>query len=400
MPAEQPNKRNIRLFVPLVLIILLAGSGAAYYFLTRDKVSTDDAYIDGHIFVITPRVPGYVTRVMVEDNKVVKEGDPLLTLDPTEYEVNLAQARAALAADEATLTSLEMGVPLERSQTEQRVAAARAQVASLQKSLERLHQEERAAGEEVKRTGALRDQASLDLERIKALVVKGATAQSALDTARTNIRTSEALLGAAQAKLKTVAKQRASIEAELEGLKANVRLAATGEEVAVIKTRQVAAQQDKVRLSRALVRQAELNLSYTTVVAPAAGRVTKRSIEPGRMVSRGQPLMALVPLDPRGLWVTANLKETQLTRVEPGQRVQIKVDAYPGLRLKGRVDSIMAGTGAAFSLFPPENASGNFVKVVQRVPVKIVLESEAGEKLPPLRIGMSVVPTIFLTDRP
>jgi len=400
MPAEEPKKRRFNLVVPLVLVILLAGGGAAYYFLTRGKVSTDDAYVDGHVFVVTPRVQGYVTRVMIEDNQMVAQGDPLLTLDPTEYEVNLAQAKAALAADQATLTSLEMGVPLERSQTEQRVAAAQAQVASLEKSLERLAQEEQAAGEEVKRTQAVRDQALLDLERFKTLAAKGATAQSALDTARTNARTSEALFAAAQAKLKTVVKQRASVEADLEGLKANVRLAATGEEVAVIKARQVAAQQDKVRLSQALVRQAELNLSYTTIVAPAAGRVTQRSIEPGRMVSRGQPVLAVVPLDLRGLWVTANLKETQLTRVRPGQRVEIKVDAYPGLRLKGRVESIMAGTGAAFSLFPPENATGSFVKVVQRVPVRIALEPEAGADLPPLRLGLSVVPTIFLTDRP
>ena len=165
-------------------------------------------------------------------------------------------------------------------------------------------------------------------------------------------------MGAAQARLQTVGKQRASIEADLEGLKANVRLAETGEDVASIKSRQVAAQRDKVSLSQALVRQAELNLSYTQIPAPTSGQVTKRSVEPGRMVSRGQPLMSIVPLEAARLWVTANLKETQLTRVRPGQRVKIEVDAYPKLELRGRVESIMAGTGAAFSPLPARERLG------------------------------------------
>jgi membrane fusion protein (multidrug efflux system) len=153
-----------------------------------------------------------------------------------------------------------------------------------------------------------------------------------------------------------------------------------------------------VELAKAQVRQAELNLRYTKVRAPADGRVTRKNVEPGQMVAPGQSLMAVVPLTPGELWVIANYKETQLSHVRPGQPASIKVDTYPGLKLSGKVESIMAGTGAAFSLFPPENATGNYVKVVQRIPVKIVLDKREGSDTPILRVGMSVVPTIF-TDK-
>jgi membrane fusion protein (multidrug efflux system) len=182
----------------------------------------------------------------------------------------------------------------------------------------------------------------------------------------------------------------------MDGLKANVALAATGEDVAVIKARQVEAQKAKVQLAKSRLKQAELDLAYTTVPAPVDGHVTRKRVEPGLMVSRGQPLMAVVPLNPEDLWITANYKETQLTKVQPGQDVIIHVDTYPGLQLKGKVDSIMAGTGSVFSLFPPENATGNFVKVVQRIPVKITLDLNGQPAPPSLRIGMSVIPTILL----
>jgi membrane fusion protein (multidrug efflux system) len=196
-----------------------------------------------------------------------------------------------------------------------------------------------------------------------------------------------------------IKKQVASLESGLARQEANIRLAATGKESAEIKNRQVNAQQAKVELARARMKQAELDLSYTDITAPADGFITKRSIEPGVTVSRGQPLMAVVPLNPGELWVTANYKETQLSRVSPGQPVEIEVDTYPGTTIKGTVDSIMAGTGSSFSLFPAENASGNFVKVVQRIPVKITIHTEDVNSLPALRIGMSVIPTIHTTGK-
>jgi len=183
------------------------------------------------------------------------------------------------------------------------------------------------------------------------------------------------------------------ITADIKRLQAAIELAATGQDQAAIQGKQAAAQRAKVDLARERVRQAELNLSYTKIVAPVTGHVTKKQIEAGRMVAAGQALMTVVPLDPGELWVTANYKETQLRDVRPGQKVTLVVDTYSGRELTGHVDSIMAGTGSVFSLFPTENASGNYVKVVQRIPVKIVFDKTSGA-MPPLRLGMSVVPVI------
>jgi membrane fusion protein (multidrug efflux system) len=292
------------------------------------------------------------------------------------------------------LTSLELGVPLELTQTSQRVRGAQAQLESLRKTMERVMKEEEAAAQELKRAKAQHEQSELDLQRMKDLARTSSVARSTLDSADTAGRSSEAQMKAAQARLEGVKKQRASLESEQEGLKANIALAATGQDLALIKARQVDAQRARVELARSRVRQAELDLSYTAVLSPADGFVTRKRVEPGLMASRGQPLMAVVPLSLNDLWITANFKETQLTEVRPGQEVTIRVDTYPDATLRGKVESIMAGTGSVFSLFPPENATGNFVKVVQRIPVKITLVPNGGATPPPLRVGMSVVPTI------
>ena len=396
--AEEKKKNNHRRkgLVLIILVLILCGAGA-YYLWSRGRITTDDAYVDGHIFRITPRISGYVTEVYVEDNQSVKQGEPLLSLDRTDYDVALAEAKANLAEAEATLTSLELGVPLEVVQTEQKVRAARAQLESLRKSMDKALKDEEAAAQDLKRAEALHDLSVIELRRIRELVKTKVVPESQLDQAETSYQTSQAQVGAAKARLESVKKQKASLEADMEALRANVALAATGQDTAEIKARQVEAQKARVELARAKVRQAELNLSYTTISSPGDGYVTRKSVEPGLTVSKGQPLMAVVPLSPKELWVTANYKETQLTHVRPGQEVILHIDTYPDREIKGRVDSIMAGSGAVFSLFPPENATGNFVKVVQRIPVKIVFAAD-NPSPPPLRIGMSVVPTI-LVDR-
>jgi membrane fusion protein (multidrug efflux system) len=185
------------------------------------------------------------------------------------------------------------------------------------------------------------------------------------------------------------------VVSDIEGFKANIELATTGEDLARIKTSQMEAQEARVVLAKELVKQAELNLSYTRITSPVRGFVTKKKVETGQMVSKGQPIMAIVPLSLEDMWVTANFKETQITNVKAGQEVIIRVDTYPDAKIQGKVDSIMAGTGATFSLFPPENATGNFVKVVQRIPVKIVFNTENLSDMPDLRIGMSAVPIIY-----
>jgi len=393
--ASRKNNNHKKLFV-LIVVLLIVASALGYYWWSRGRVTTDDAYVDGHIFSITPRISGYVTKVFVTDNQKVQKGEPLLSLDPTEYEVALAEAKANLAEAESTLTSLELGVPLEVSQTTQRVRGAQSQLESLRKTLDKTLKDEEAASQELRRAEAVYDLSMIDLRRTKELVKTKVLPDSKLDEAQTTARSNDAQVGAARAKLESVRKQKASLEAEIEGLKANVALAATGQDVAVIKARQVEAQKAKVDLARSRLKQAELDLTYTTIPSPTDGYVTRKRLEPGLMVSKGQLLMAVVPLNPEELWVTANYKETQLTKVHPGQEVMIRVDTYPGLQLKGKVDSIMAGTGSVFSLFPPENATGNFVKVVQRIPVKITLDLKGHPASPSLRIGMSVIPTILV----
>jgi membrane fusion protein, multidrug efflux system len=395
--GQEPNNSRKKPLIIAVGVLMLA-AGIGYYLWTRHHVSTDDAFVDGHIFSITPRVAGFVTEVLVDDNQEVIKEQPLLRLDPTEYEVALAEARANLAEAEFTLTSLELGVPLELTQTSQRVRGGEAELNSLRKTLEMKLKDEEAAAQELKRTEAERDKSAIDLRRMEGLLKNNAISQATFDDTATKFATAAAQVGAAMARLESTRKQKASLQADMDRIKANIELAATGEDQARIRGRQVEAQKSRVELANTRVRQAELNLSYTTIYAPAHGSVTRKRVETGLMVSRGQPLMAVVPLRPDDLWVTANYKETQLTKVRPGQPVTLEVDAYPGVVLKGTVDSIMAGTGAVFSLFPPENATGNFVKVVQRIPVKIRLERGNPHPLPALRVGMSVVPTI-LTDR-
>jgi membrane fusion protein (multidrug efflux system) len=396
MDVPSTKNNNHKKILVLSVIILIVASALGYYWWSRGRVTTDDAYVDGHIFSITPRIAGYITQVFVTDNQKVKKGEALLSLDTTEYEVALAEAKANLAEAESTLTSLELGVPLEKSQTAQRVRGAQSQLESLHKTLDKTLKDEEAASQDLRRAEAGYDLSLIDLRRTKELAKTKVVPDSKLDEAQTTARSNEAQVGAARAKLESVRKQKDSLEAEIDGLKANVALAATGEDVAVIKARQVEAQRAKVDLARSRLKQAELDLTYTTVPSPTDGYVTRKRVEPGLMVSRGQLLMAVVPLNPEDLWITANYKETQLTRVHPGQEVRIRVDTFPELELRGKVDSIMAGTGSVFSLFPPENATGNFVKVVQRIPVKITLDLKGHPAPPSLRIGMSVIPTILV----
>ena len=387
--AKRPSKRNSIAILAGLLLVVVAG----YLILTWGQVSTDDAYVDGHTFMITPRINGFVTEVAVRDNEEVEPGQTLVVMDSTDYDVALAQAKADLASSEAQLASLSLGVPLQVNQTGFNVTGAQAQLQSQYKGLEQAKKDEDAANQAVAQTQAQLHQAQLDVGRMDQLRVKQVVAQSELDTAQTNVKTSMALFQAAQAKALSARNNVAALQADIDRYKANIGLAATGQDVAEIKTKDVQAQQAKVDLARDQVKQAELNLGYTKIVSPVRGHVTRKNVEPGQLVLAGQPLLAVVPLDGDNVWITANFKETQLTEVRPGQPVDVEVDTYPGVKIKGTVESIMAGTGAAFSLFPPENATGNFVKVVQRVPVKIIINA-GSERYPLLRLGMSVVPTI------
>jgi membrane fusion protein (multidrug efflux system) len=387
----RPGRKRMILLAVLALVV---GFMLVQYVRGMGKVSTDDAFVDGRIYQITPRVAGYIVQDLVEDNQLVEEGQPLLMLDPVGYEVAVAQARADLAAAEAQLASLRKGVPLQKNQTEFQVAGATAQLESLMKSLDQARLEEAAAGQLVLQAEAELRNAELNFSRLSELRAGGIIAQSALDEAQTALDAARAQAGAARDRAQAAGRNLASLRENVARMQANIGLARTGHDVADIKDLEVAAQEARVELARERVRKAELDLGYTRILAPAKGHVTKKKIQAGQLVDAGQPLMALVPLDPGELWVTANFKETQLARVRPGQKVDLEVDTYPGREFTGRVESVMAGTGAVFSLFPPENAMGNYVKVVQRIPVKIVLDPVNGTQQ--LRLGMSVVPTIHL----
>ena len=389
-PEGQPTSKK-RLLVLAAAAIVVCGLG--YYLYTRGSISTDDAFIDGKVHPITPRVAGYVNAVPVTDNQLVAAGDVLVVLDPTDYQVALAQAKADLASAEAQLTAQELGVPLQLSQTSSKVTGARAQLESEQRSYDQAVKERDAAKQQVNEAEAQVDQDKLDYDRTNRLRHQDVVSQSDLDAIENKRRGHEAILRAARAKADAADRRLESITADIKRLRSAIVLAQTGQEQAVIQDKEAAAQRAKVDLAREKVRQAELNLAYTRIVSPVAGHVTKKQIESGRLVAAGQALMTVVPLDPGELWVTANYKETQLRDVRPGQKVTMEVDTYPGREISGTVDSIMAGTGAVFSLFPTENASGNYVKIVQRIPVKIVFDKGNGA-LPNLRLGMSVVPTI------
>lgn len=387
------SKYKIAFITGMVVVIIV---GFAYWLWARNRVSTDDAYVDGHVFIITPRTSGYVSQVHIDDNKFVKKDQPLVSLDSTDYEVALAQAEAQLSDSRSTLASLELGVPLQLAQTAEQVRGAKAELESLRETLEQMLRDEDAVAQEVKRLEAQYHLAELDLKR-KTVLRKGeAISQQTMDESETNYKSVLAQLRNAEAKLESVKKQRSSQASNIELKQAHIALAATGGKEAEIKSRLVEAQKAKVRLAESQVKQAELNLSYTKIVAPVDGYVTQKNIEPNQYVTPGQRLLEIVPLQPPNVWITANFKETQLTYVRPGQPVSIEVDTYPGVVIRGKVDSIMTGTGSVFSLLPPENATGNFVKVVQRIPVKITIDGSDSTCMPTLRLGMSVMPTIYV----
>jgi membrane fusion protein (multidrug efflux system) len=368
----QPRRRVILIAV----VLALATAGGVYWFLHRNQETTDDAFIDGDIVPLSPRVAGTVAHIYIADNERVHAGELLVELDPSDYEVELEAAQAALAEAEARQRMAEADVGLTRASTAAEIARAESGLAAAQAAL--AEAEARAAADR-----AEADRARADLPRYEAAARQGASSRQRLDQAAAAARTSEAMWKAAEQAVSAARAKVAEAQAQLEQ-------ARTAPAQVAVKEADAKAAAAQVGAAQARVDQARINLSYTRIVAPGNGHITKRSVNAGDVVQRNQTLATLV-LDDR--WVTANFKETQLTRMRPGQPVEIDVDAYPGATLTGHVDSIQRGTGARFSLLPPENATGNYVKIVQRVPVKIIFD-EPPEQGMVLGLGMSVVPTV------
>ena len=390
---NQHKKRGIIILGIIGVVGLIVG--IFYYRYTQTHISTDDAYVTGSIYSLSFRVPGSVAKVMVHDNQLVEEGQVIATLDPTDYEVAFKQAQANLDSVKARWISAQIGVPLESEQTQSRIRESTAGKGSIEKTLSEVREQLKRAQEETKALKAIQDKAILDRDRFDTLFKAHAISKQQFDDALTQYQVAEAHYKAALAGEEALRKNVESLKDQIDRAEAQVSLAHTGKQSVKIRQQMAKAAKSDLVLAEARLEQARLQLSYTQIKAPTKGYITKKNVEVGNQIQAGQPLAALVPLE--HLWIVANYKETQLARVKTGQKVQIKADTFPGKKIRGRVQSLMAGTGSAFSLFPPENATGNYVKIVQRLPVKITLD-EGQKDLPLLRVGMSVVPTILIEN--
>jgi len=404
-PADRTPARNNRTKWVLAMVLLVAVAvGVALYLHYQDRVSSDDAEVDGHITAIAPKIGGNVVEVAVLDNQPVKEGQVLVRIDPRDFQARVDLAQAALERAESQLRSAQVGVPLTNQTTESTTVASSAGVGDAQAELERARiGVEQAAGADlavaeanVRTREADNDKAQADLARMKPLVDKAEISQQQYDAYVAAAKVAASQLRADQQKLESArqnaAARRAALEAagsRLDQAKAQLTFSQANRKQVAIRQADAATAAAAVSEARAELEAARLQLSYTTIVAPVDGVVTRKSVEVGQVVQPGQALMAVIPLNTT--WITANFKETQLAHVQPGQRAEIQVDMY-GKSVIGHVDSIAGATGARMSLLPPENATGNFVKVVQRIPVKILVDQTNGLILRP---GMNVDVTIY-----
>jgi len=384
------SRPNTRLYLIGAILVLLVGGFFAYRYFTSYE-STDDAQVDGHLMPLSARISGYVISVNVDDNQDVPAGYVLAEIDPKDYQVAVDNARADLAAAVATAQSLNINVPITSVSTSSTTSASEADVENAKSGVAAAQQQFDAARAQLASAEATDVKAQDDVVRYKQLVDKQEVSAQIYDQAVAVAKASTAAIEAARASAAAAEHQVAQARSRLAQSEANLRGSLTGpQQVASTRARALSAEA-AVKQKEAALEQAELNLKYTKIIAPVNGVVTKNA-EVGMNVQPGQQLFSIVPLD--DVWVTANFKETQLKLMRPGQRAEFKVDAN-GRSYKAHVDSIAGTSGARTSLLPPENATGNYVKVVQRIPVKIVLDP--GEnKDHYLRLGMSVIPKVWL----
>jgi membrane fusion protein (multidrug efflux system) len=392
-------------FVLVGLVLLVVAAGIWVYVHFEDRVSSDDAQVDGHITAVAPKVGGNVLEVMVVENLEVKAGQVLLRIDPRDYQVKVDLAKAALLQSESQLRSAQVSVPWVNETTQSGSSGASAQLADAMAQLEsaRLEYEQASSSDisyaeaNMRAKQASSERAQADLARMKPLLDKAEISQQQYDSYVAAARVAESEWKAAQEKLSSVRKDAGIRKSAIDVAQSRVTQAQAQVENSLANRKQVDVRKADagtagaaVAAARANLEAAELQLSYTTIVAPTDGMVTHKSVEPGQIVQPGQGLMMIIPL--HDLWVTANFKETQLARVRPGQPAEISVDMYGGRKVRGHVDSISGATGSRLSMLPAENATGNFVKVVQRIPVKILVDRTDGLVLRP---GMNVDATIF-----
>jgi membrane fusion protein (multidrug efflux system) len=408
--TDRPRGRRVRLIVFAVLILAVIAAIPIYsYYSSRE--STDDAQVDGHVVPISSRIDGTILAVLVNDNQEVTAGAQLVRLDPADYQAKFDQAQANVAAAASQVDAAKLNVPLIEINTSSQiktsgadVAIARAGVEAAQRQVDAANARLQSAKAQLAQAQANNDKAQKDLVRYKELVQKDEISQSQYDAFLASAQASAAQVDTAKAGVNEALHNVDVAQASILQAKARLNSAyvterqsrSTAPRQQANSRAQLDATTAQLKQAQAALEQARLNLDYTVLRSPVSGLVSRKNAEPGMRVSPGQQVMAIVPLD--DVWITANFKETQLKRMRIGQEVEVKVDAYGGRKYRGHIDSIAAASGARFSLLPPENATGNYVKVVQRVPVKIVLDPGQNQDHL-LRPGLSVVPTVLLNSK-
>src|ERR1700733_3386703 len=388
---SRTQSSGFRIGVGIAIIVLLIAGFFAYRYFTSYE-STDDAEVDGHINPISARISGHVIKLNVDDNQYVPAGTVLVEIDPADYQVAYERAKADFDNAQAAALAAGVNVPITGVNTSSQISATDADVSSARAGIQAAQQQFAAAKAELQEAEANNVKAQNDLVRYKQLVEKQEISQQQFDQATAASQASAAAVEAAKASADAARQQVTQAQGKLVQAQANSRYANTApRQMEIIRARATSAlaeaQQKKADLD-----QAALNLQYTKIVAPVNGIVSDRTVEVGQNVAPGQELMKIINLD--DIWITANFKETQLRQMKVGQRVTLEVDAN-GRTYNGKVDSVAGASGARFSLLPPENATGNYVKVVQRIPVKIVLDPGANNDHQ-LRPGMSVTPKAWI----
>jgi membrane fusion protein, multidrug efflux system len=386
--SKRAPRRKALVLLPLLTAVAVVGGAVAYYS-GAGRETTDDAQVEGHVAYVAPHVAGQVKRVLVQDNQHVRAGDVLVELDDRDLTARLAAARADVAAAKAALRSSETQLAVTRKSVDSNLVVARgglAQAASVQGTTRASIDQAKA---EVVAAQSRQKLSQLEFERNQQLFSSNVISQAALDAASASIEQANANVIQAQARLASAEASRQNSSGTIESARGRVIAAEAGPEQ--IQASEAAVELASARLAQAqaALEQAELNVGYTHIRAEVTGIVSRRSVEVGQMASPEKPLLALVPLD--DTWVVANFKEDQIAHMKPGQPASIRVDAFDDHALKGHVDSLAGGTGSRFSLLPPDNASGNFTKVVQRVPVLVRLDDAAGLELRP---GLSAKVTV------
>jgi len=382
---------GFRIALVIAVIVLLVVGLFVYRYVTSYE-STDDAQVDGHVNSISARVAGHVVKLNVQDNQFVPAGTVLVEIDPADYQVALDRARADFEDARALAIAAGVDVPITSVNTTSQLSSSQAEVDNARAGIQAARQQSEAAKAQLQQAEANNVKAQNDLGRYKQLVDKQEISHQQYDEAVAAARADEAGVQAARANADAALQQITQAQGKLLQAEASWRNANTAPRQMTATRAKAASAEAEVQRKKADLDQAQLNLQYTKIMAPVSGVVSNRTVEVGQNVVPGQELMKIIPLD--DVWVTANFKETQLRDMKVGQPVTIEVDAT-GNKYKGKVDSIAGASGARFSLLPPENATGNYVKVVQRIPVKIVLDP--GEnKNHELRPGMSVVPKVWI----